>query len=62
MLDEEIMAVYFFAAIDRRDFDAYSRYEAAGFSSIEKYGVEVLESATNRRRSRPIHPASVSSC
>jgi len=56
------MAVYFFAAIDRRDFDAYSRYEAAGFSSIEKYGVEVLESATNRRRSRPIHPASVSSC
>lgn len=36
------MAVYFFAAIDRQDFNTYAQYEAAGFSSIQKYGVEVL--------------------
>jgi uncharacterized protein (DUF1330 family) len=36
------MAVYFFAAINRHDMETYARYEAEGFSSIEKYGVEVL--------------------
>ena len=37
------MSVYLLAAIDKRDLETYSKYEAGGFESIAKYGPKGLE-------------------